>query len=504
MICDGSRIFIERIRILLGLLLTDFIDSSELVFLKVMMQSHKCFHKKLTKYLFLGVLSFLIQTTSAQAAFLPSASVNSFTHYRHHHHRHHHHNNNCHSNYSPFATIMTSTSTSTSTSLRQRRNPLQTLKTALSDEEATILISDKQQSNQDYKLHSKPAQKGDIVTIDFHLELQYPHDNNEATTTTTTTTTIEPLFDRTGKASFVLGYGNYVPELHELLLHQCKGDSLENKYIDAGWGDVNPNLIASLKVSDFVKTQPDKNIDTSSQLQIGQTMYLKSGVSCRITDRNETHFTIDANPLLAGVKYKCDLEILNVESAPASFLNNNNNQININIYNENENENKNDKYQVATLALGCFWGGELAFMRLPGVVGTKVGYTQGTTLNPSYKEVCAGTTGHTEAIMIVYDSTILTYESLVNIGLDRLGDDVYLWEQVGNDKGNQYRHGIYYHNEEQKQIAEKCLKRKGQGVKTECKAAVEFYDAEDYHQQYLLKGGQSAKKGATEYIRCYG
>ena len=158
MICDGSRIFIERIRILLGLLLTDFIDSSEFDFLKVMMQSHKCFHKKLTEYLFLGVLSFLIQPTSAQAAFLPSASMNSFTHYRHHHHRHHHHNNNCHSNYSPFATIMTSTSTSTS--LRQRRNPLQTLKTALSDEEATILISDKQQSNQDYKLHSKPAQKG--------------------------------------------------------------------------------------------------------------------------------------------------------------------------------------------------------------------------------------------------------------------------------------------------------------------------------------------------------
>mgnify|MGYP001107625934 FL=1 len=146
---------------------------------------------------------------------------------------------------------------------------------------------------------------------------------------------------------------------------------------------------------------------------------------------------------------------------------------------------------------------------MPGVISTHVGYTQGHKESPTYEEVCTGTTGHTEAIRIVYDPNVVSYKSLVQLGLDRLGDNIYLLNQVGNDRGTQYRHGIYYHNDDQKRVADDLLneRRRSAGereVMSELKKAQTFYMAEEYHQQYLLKGGQSAKKGADESIRCYG
>lgn len=143
-------------------------------------------------------------------------------------------------------------------------------------------------------------------------------------------------------------------------------------------------------------------------------------------------------------------------------------------------------------------------MRIPGVVGTAVGYTQGDVENPTYKQVCSGTTGHTEAIVVLYDPTIAPYEMLVDVAMDRLGESKYLLNQVGNDKGTQYRHGVYYHTPSQKAIAEKVVNSLGPDCVTECVPAKVFYLAEDYHQQYLLKGGQSARKGDTTVIRCYG
>jgi len=103
----------------------------------------------------------------------------------------------------------------------------------------------------------------------------------------------------------------------------------------------------------------------------------------------------------------------------------------------------------------------------------------------------------------------VTYKSLVQLGLNRLGDNIYILNQVGNDRGTQYRHGIYYHNNMQRKIAEEILLEYGsrndkREVMTELKAASSFYIAEEYHQQYLMKGGQSAKKDAEETIRCYG
>ena len=150
---------------------------------------------------------------------------------------------------------------------------------------------------------------------------------------------------------------------------------------------------------------------------------------------------------------------------------------------------------------------ELAYQRMQGVVSTAVGYTQGRKENPTYEEVCSGTTGHTEAIQVLYDPDVVSYESLVQLGLDRLGGDVYKLNQVGNDRGTQYRHGIYFHDDNQRNVAEKILesyKSEDRVVMTELKEAEKFYMAEDYHQQYLLKGGQSAKKNAEETIRCYG
>lgn len=150
---------------------------------------------------------------------------------------------------------------------------------------------------------------------------------------------------------------------------------------------------------------------------------------------------------------------------------------------------------------------ELAYQRMPGVISTHVGYTQGHKIHPTYEEVCTGTTGHTEAIRVIYDPNVVAYKDLVKLGLDRLGADVYKLNQVGNDRGSQYRHGIYFHNDEQMRVAEEllnALKKEGREVMTELEKAKTFYMAEQYHQQYLLKGGQSAKKGASETIRCYG
>ncbi len=117
----------------------------------------------------------------------------------------------------------------------------------------------------------------------------------------------------------------------------------------------------------------------------------------------------------------------------------------------------------------------------------------------------------TDSIEVIchFHSSKVSYRSLVQMGLDRLGDNVYKLNQVGNDRGTQYRHGIYYHNDMQQRVAEEMLlayenrddKRR---VMTELKAASSFNIAEEYHQQYLMKGGQKAKKGAEESIRCYG
>jgi len=145
----------------------------------------------------------------------------------------------------------------------------------------------------------------------------------------------------------------------------------------------------------------------------------------------------------------------------------------------------------ATFAGGCFWCMEGPFDRLPGVISTTSGYTGGSVKRPSYEQVSSGTTGHAEAVDVVYDPSKVTYEQLLDVfwhnvdPLDRGGQFC--------DRGNQYRTAIFYHDAEQQRLAEQSkealdasgkLKKK---IVTEIVPAGEFYAAEDYHQEYYIR-----------------
>jgi peptide-methionine (S)-S-oxide reductase len=149
--------------------------------------------------------------------------------------------------------------------------------------------------------------------------------------------------------------------------------------------------------------------------------------------------------------------------------------------------------ETAIFGLGCFWGAERVFWRLPGVYVTAVGYAGGYTSNPSYEEVCSGLTGHTEAVLVVFDPKQVSYETLLKIFWE--SHDPTQGMRQGNDVGTQYRSAIYWTSPEQKRRAEvsrdmfqKALAGAGRGaVTTELAEAGAFYYAEDYHQQYLAK-----------------
>jgi len=148
-------------------------------------------------------------------------------------------------------------------------------------------------------------------------------------------------------------------------------------------------------------------------------------------------------------------------------------------------------HETAILAGGCFWGMEEIIRKIPGVTKTTVGYTGGSTANPTYEEVSTGATGHAESIEVEFDSTRLSYESLLDY-FYRMHDPTTLNRQH-NDVGTQYRSAIFYTSESQKQTAERVKTRWAKSGKfnrpitTEITAAGKFYPAEDYHQKYLVK-----------------
>ena len=149
--------------------------------------------------------------------------------------------------------------------------------------------------------------------------------------------------------------------------------------------------------------------------------------------------------------------------------------------------------EQAMFALGCFWGAEKKFWQIPGVYTTAVGYAAGVTPNPTYREVCSGGTGHAEAVLVVFDPRTVSYADLVKTFWE--SHDPTQGMRQGNDVGTQYRSGIYYYDDAQREIAERSkaayqeqLRRSGYGaITTEILPAPEFYYAEDYHQQYLSK-----------------
>jgi peptide-methionine (S)-S-oxide reductase len=152
--------------------------------------------------------------------------------------------------------------------------------------------------------------------------------------------------------------------------------------------------------------------------------------------------------------------------------------------------------ELATFAAGCFWGVELEFSKVFGVLSTKSGYTGGVKENPGYYEVCEGKTGHAEAVQIEFDPNVVSYEELVQ-EFFALHDPTTLNRQ-GADVGEQYRSAIYYHSDKQREIAEKVIAEISESgefvnpIVTQVLPAGPFWDAEDYHQQYFAKRGMTS------------
>lgn len=151
------------------------------------------------------------------------------------------------------------------------------------------------------------------------------------------------------------------------------------------------------------------------------------------------------------------------------------------------------KLKQAIFGCGCFWGAERRFWEVTGVFTTAVGYTGGYTPNPTYEEVCTGLTGHTEAVLVVFDPSLIDYQQLLTCFWE--AHDPTQDMRQGNDIGTQYRSAIYYFDADQQQAAETSRKlyqqalnaRQGGQITTEIAPASTFYYAETYHQQYLAK-----------------
>jgi peptide-methionine (S)-S-oxide reductase len=150
--------------------------------------------------------------------------------------------------------------------------------------------------------------------------------------------------------------------------------------------------------------------------------------------------------------------------------------------------------ETATFAAGCFWGVEASFRQVKGVLSTRVGYTGGDKENPTYEEVSSHTTGHAEAVEVVFDPSAVTYTQLLDIFWS-IHDPTQMNRQ-GPDIGSNYRSAIFYHSEEQKVSAEESMKKqqesprfRGEKIVTRIVPASTFWPAEEYHQQYFEKRG---------------
>jgi peptide-methionine (S)-S-oxide reductase len=151
--------------------------------------------------------------------------------------------------------------------------------------------------------------------------------------------------------------------------------------------------------------------------------------------------------------------------------------------------------KLADFAAGCFWGSEATFRKVPGVLATEVGFEGGTTTNPTYSDVCTDKTGHAETVRVTYDPTQVTYQQLLNIFFEN--HDPTTGDHQGPDYGTQYHSVIFYHDENQKELAEaEKARRDASGeyvgpIVTRILPAKNFYRAEEYHQDYFEKQGEN-------------
>lgn len=149
--------------------------------------------------------------------------------------------------------------------------------------------------------------------------------------------------------------------------------------------------------------------------------------------------------------------------------------------------------EKATFGAGCFWGVEVAFRNVPGVVDTKVGYLGGKLANPTYEDVCSGDTGHAEVVQVEFDPARVTFNQLLDVFWSNHNPTTR--NRQGPDFGTQYRSAIFYHDDDQRAVAEKSRDawnasgKFGRPIVTEITEATTFYPAEEYHQRYLEKRG---------------
>ena len=403
---------------------------------------------------------------------------------------------------------MTTSETTTTTG---KKRPLQSINTMIQTQDCGS---------------SSPASIGDIVT----LKLSLTPENGYVP---------EHLFDSSGESiTFVLGWGNYLPGLHELILTSSPGgmsvgqEITNNVSVDAGFGRHSPDMVIEVPKTNLKKVQHIEKIVPNT------TLNLQGGIQVTVLDVTEDTIIVDANHPLAGSSYSCNLKVLGIDRYPVYKLLGGEHVplagLDVDVVDDiDQTSSSSSPFEVATFAMGCFWGAELAFMRTPGVVGTRAGYTQGTVKNPSYDEIKEGHTEHRESVMVVYDSRVVSYKELLAVYNERLVTtaseyfklDIFAEEEEdeehphddseGGDSSSssssstnsQYKHGIYFHNEEQKQLADEyigSIKNSRYGNDVELMPAAVFYSAEDHHQQYLYKGGQASRKGCRETIRCYG
>lgn len=274
---------------------------------------------------------------------------------------------------------------------------------------------------------------------------------------------------------FIVDDGKVVKGLEELVVGMKIGEVRQAVVTpDKAYGERHSNMMAKLQ-----KSQAPEGVKVG--IQVG----LQNGMTAVVTEEDDESFTIDANHPLAGRDVGYEVELLSVSPR--------------------------ERIQEAYFGGGCFWGVELKLQRIPGVLNTEVGYSNGHVDGVTYEDVCSGQTGHNEVVRVKFDNGNIPFEDLVTRFFD-IHDPTTL-DRQGNDVGTQYRSGVYVTNEEQRQIAERVIedlqpKFSGQIV-TEVAMVDKYNCAEDYHQQYLEKGGrfgkpQSAAKNCTDPVRCYG
>eukprot|EP00200_Dunaliella_tertiolecta_P004956 CAMPEP_0202351266 /NCGR_PEP_ID=MMETSP1126-20121109/7984_1 /ASSEMBLY_ACC=CAM_ASM_000457 /TAXON_ID=3047 /ORGANISM="Dunaliella tertiolecta, Strain CCMP1320" /LENGTH=316 /DNA_ID=CAMNT_0048943357 /DNA_START=83 /DNA_END=1033 /DNA_ORIENTATION=- len=306
------------------------------------------------------------------------------------------------------------------------------------------------------------AKKGDLVKVHY-------------TGTLDDGTQFDSSIPRDSPLEFIVGEGRVIAGFDKAVMGLEVGQKNKQRVeVDDAYGPSDPSMVLS-----FPAEQAPKGLEK------GMKVKLSNGMIATCSKFDDKEIELDLNHELAGQPLTFEVELL--ELTPS------------------------ERMQKATFGAGCFWGPELMFQRVPGVLATEVGYSNGQMPNPTYEDVCTGQSGHAEVVQVVFDPQQVSYEQLLELFFDK--HDPTQLNQQGNDRGTQYRSGVYYHTPEQRELAIK-IKDKVQAkhrdlIVTEIEPVSMYYTAEPYHQQYLAKGGragnaQSAAKGCQDPIRCYG